>query len=513
MIRLRVKTAVAAAMINFTAITLAFSFSLQSVIRPLELQLNCKVNGNRDIDAANDDPSFVSSRKEFMSNIIAATSSAAPIVFSASRASATTNEPTTRIELTVDTEYLIRVLEYFDGDMRKVLGVLVRTPQTTVEIEPPAKGNDPNLSPKDAILRALYSYKAPEDYVTQASWLKLDEPKKGWVEFLTKKRYKIYLPAIGTDDNKENGVLEVIIQSTNLNLSNLEAGVCVVALSYPIAYSYYNYESFIEEKEKAMKKAQLAAKNAAKGGAAKKDKKSTNRDDSVKYSDNGENRSPEGKDEVSKYVARSIEQLPTNKRGIPASAVVIDGDTAGLKQQKEPKSKSSTTAKIENKELQYPDAQNYDTIVEQQLIQSKSDPGKGFNELEQLVSAAAAENQFKEVEELANIAEQQWLQSEAENDQGIDELEQLVAAAAAAATTTLSANIPAQSTPSSGGRVTSQQNVGANEYYSLDDSTLDFSETDASGTGDMGTNSLRSLVENLKPRRAGPLSNNYLDSL
>jgi len=86
-------------------------------------------------------------------------------------------EPT-KIELTVDTEYLVRVLDYFDGDMRKVLGVLVRSPQTKVEISPPAKGSDPKLTPEDQLLRALYSYKSPEDYLNQASWLKISKTDK-----------------------------------------------------------------------------------------------------------------------------------------------------------------------------------------------------------------------------------------------------------------------------------------------------------------------------------------------
>lgn len=54
------------------------------------------------------------SRREFLSKMIAAT---APVLFGASQASAVIDEPT-RIELEVDTEYLIRVLNYFDGECR-----------------------------------------------------------------------------------------------------------------------------------------------------------------------------------------------------------------------------------------------------------------------------------------------------------------------------------------------------------------------------------------------------------
>ena len=153
--------------------------------------------------------------------------------------------------------------------MRKVLGVLVRAPTTTVEIDPPAYGSDQNLTPEDAILRALYSYKSPEDYATQASWLKLKEKDKGFLsslgEFLTKKRYTLQLPSIseGSSDKKEDrtkiiktkdGVIEystVDIQQQAIKLSNLEAGVALAVVSYPAAYGYYNYESYREEEVKS----------------------------------------------------------------------------------------------------------------------------------------------------------------------------------------------------------------------------------------------------------------------
>ena len=66
----------------------------------------------------------------------------------------------------------------FDTLQRKVLGVLVKAPQTTVEISPPQKGSDPKLTPEEQLLRALYSYDKPEDYVDQASWLKLQKSDK-----------------------------------------------------------------------------------------------------------------------------------------------------------------------------------------------------------------------------------------------------------------------------------------------------------------------------------------------
>ncbi|KAL7535793.1 hypothetical protein ACHAXR_006733 [Thalassiosira sp. AJA248-18] len=243
------------------------------------------------------------SRRDFISKFAAAV----PVLLTATQASAVSEEPT-RIELEVDTEYLIRVLNYFDGDMRKVLGVLVRSPQTTVEIDPP-KGGDPKakLTPEDAILRALYSYNSPEDYVTQASWLKVDEPNEGWIDVLTKKRYRIYLPSLGSG-GEENGTLEVNIRPTNLNLSNLEAGVALGVLSYPLAYSYYNYESYKEEQAALAKRAKMAAKKAAKAktAGAKKESKGTPKKEKVDVkAEEGEKQPPamkgqETKNEVDK---------------------------------------------------------------------------------------------------------------------------------------------------------------------------------------------------------------------
>ncbi|KAL3760067.1 hypothetical protein ACHAWU_006615 [Discostella pseudostelligera] len=480
------KLAVVAAIVCCIDATIAFSFCRQKVIRLTELQVNCDVNG--DVAAADDDDDgdllFVSNRKEFISKVVAAASAVTPILVSKSPAfaAASASEPTTRIELTVDTEYLIRVLEYFDGDMRKVLGVLIRAPTTSVEIEPPSKGNNPNLSPKDAILRALYSYKSPEDYVTQASWLKVDEPEKGWVEFLTKKRYKIYLPSIGADGKNEDGVLEVTIQSTNINLSNLEAAVGVIAVSYPLAYGYYNYESFIEEKDKAAKKKQLAAKNAAKGGAVKKAKKNANNDDVVKTNADGETQPPVLKGQATTKDVMVEKQLPTKGYAIDEQlgVEVLDlrseqSSTAPLEQ---PQFTSMpTNSEPSRNELRYNAAKDYSTTIEQKWTQPE---GLGINELEQLV-AAAAQNQFKEVEEYANTN----FQPASGPDQSINELEQLVAAAAWSA---------------------------ESEVQLIDDNFSENLDESMNMPNNMETNNLRSLVENMKPRR-GPMSNNYLDTL
>ena len=544
-------SAVAAAIISSKYTTAAFSSSRQRQCRPVEVWLNRHVVDGEivvadDADATDadttDTPAHVSTRIAFLSKVVSAATSlfATPtILFSAPPSSIaaeySSELATTRIELTVDTEYLIRVLKYFDGDMRKVLGVLVRAPQTTLEIEPPAKKRtNPNvLSPRDAILRALYSYKSPEDYATQASWLKVDEPDRGWVEFLTKKRYKIYLPSIGSDDNNkdENGMLEVTIQSTNIQLSNLEAALGVVVLSYPLAYSYYNYESFIEEKEKAAKKAQLAAKNnAVKDGAVKKDKKAQKNENAVIDSTNLENRQPvtqpveeQSQTKIGEVSASDIDAgakyAIDDHPGAAVPDLQLDSSIASPEQEQEqhpPNSNPLSTISetyLQNEELQYYDkVHNEDTAIEQQWLMSQTDPALGINELEQLVAvaaAAAAKTPFKDMNDYANVVEQQQKlikMAAGPADQDVNELEQLVAAAAS-----------------------SQQTANTNdEAYYLNDSTLELPETVASDTVEVEdsidfpsrqnnnrwASSLRSLVENMNPRRGGPMSNNnYLDTL
>ena len=157
--------------------------------------------------------------------------------------------------------------------MRKVLGVLVRSPQTVVEIDPPSKGIDSKITPEDAILRALYSYDSPEDYLNQASWLKLKKADGGLVELLTKKRYRIYLPSMGKSTNyvpNEGGGLEVTVKPTNINLSNLEAGVGLAIASYPLSYALFTYERQKEEEAAALKKAQMKKKKEMAEAAKKK---------------------------------------------------------------------------------------------------------------------------------------------------------------------------------------------------------------------------------------------------
>ena len=168
---------------------------------------------------------------------------------------------------------------------------------------------------------------------------------------------------------------------------------------------------------------------------------------------------------------------------------------------------------LQNEELQYYDkVHNEDTAIEQQWLMSQTDPALGINELEQLVAvaaAAAAKTPFKDMNDYANVVEQQQKlikMAAGPADQDVNELEQLVAAAAS-----------------------SQQTANTNdEAYYLNDSTLELPETVASDTVEVEdsidfpsrqnnnrwASSLRSLVENMNPRRGGPMSNNnYLDTL
>lgn len=237
-----------------------------------------------DIDQQQRNPSFfhsdedvlASKRRNFFSKVTGATAAATAFsaVSSVSPAQAVTEDPT-RIELVVETDYLIRVLNYFDGDMRKVLGAIVRSPLTSVEIEPPQSkftfGGETPVSPKDAILRALYSKNTPEINEEQAKWLKVDAPNP-WIEFLTKKRYELDIPFLFTKEGEMKGSIKKIIvkPATTLSLSNIEAAIGLAALSYPVAYAFYEYESWQEEQEKLAKKKMMAAKKAAKAKAASK---------------------------------------------------------------------------------------------------------------------------------------------------------------------------------------------------------------------------------------------------
>eukprot|EP00956_Cyclotella_meneghiniana_P021991 scaffold40827_cov88-Cyclotella_meneghiniana.AAC.2 len=247
-----------------------------------------------------------SKRRNFFSKVTATTAVATAFsttVSSATPAYAVTEEPT-RIELVVETDYLIRVLNYFDGDMRKVLGAIVRSPLTNVEIEPPrAKfnfGGETSVSPKDAILRALYSKDTPEINEEQKSWLKVDPPNP-WIEFLTKKRYELSIPFFYMKEGEQKGSIKKIVvrPATTLTLSNIEAAIGVAAISYTVAYAFYNYESYAEEQEKLAKKRMIAAKKKAKSaskGAVKKGEASTD----VKGSDAKAPKKKAMKGEISK---------------------------------------------------------------------------------------------------------------------------------------------------------------------------------------------------------------------
>ena len=248
----------------------------------------------KELESTND----VSNRRGFLSQLAASAS----FLLSSSlpqQANAFPDEPTL-IEISVDTEYFIRVLDYFDGDMRKALGVLIRAPSTQVEIDAPARGGgNGSINPRDAVLNALSSYNEEEYAVQQASWVKVDKPNRT-LELLLKKRYALSLPSVGSAEDaeqveivlKDGGTVQYTpmkLERTKLSLSNLEAGIGLAVASYPLAYGLYNYESFREEEEKKLKKAQMAAKKAkaaavkkakAKGSPKKKEKKATNVDKS-----------------------------------------------------------------------------------------------------------------------------------------------------------------------------------------------------------------------------------------
>ena len=263
--------AAAALVVLLAATSHSFSFVPQGQQQRCSSALHAEQD-----NSSQESSTSVSTRRGFFSQV-AATASAS-LLLSASPQQATaadSNEPT-RIELSVDTEYMIRVLDYFDGDMRKVIEVLIRAPSTEVEIETPASRFD--TSAKDAILSAISSYSAdPEQAARQASWIKVDEPNRT-LDFLLKKRYNLSVPSAGSQDAqeieivlKDGGTLKykpMKLDSTPFSLSNLEAAVGLAVASYPVAYGVYNYDSWKEEQDKKEKRKQMAAKKAAKAKAA-----------------------------------------------------------------------------------------------------------------------------------------------------------------------------------------------------------------------------------------------------
>ena len=234
----------------------------------------------------------LSRRRALTKAATVAATAAATLTSNANAAKASITVEPTKIELNVETDYLIRALETFDGDMRKVLAAIVRSPMTTVHIEAP---NSKKGEARDAILRALYSYEVPEDYVEQASWLDLQAKDNSIVGWLTKKRYKLTIPNISAPNvasmpqNKyaftegaEQPLKKLPVENPpqverperkfkdTITLSNLEAGVAAGVLSYPATYAYYNYEGYQADQEAKAKRAKLAAKK--KAAAAKKKK-------------------------------------------------------------------------------------------------------------------------------------------------------------------------------------------------------------------------------------------------
>ncbi len=254
----------AAALVVLLATTDSFSF-----VPRIEQRSTSALHAERD------NSQEVATRRGFFSQVAAAASASLLLSSSPQQVNAVSDEPT-RIELSVDTEYMIGVLEYFEGDMRKVMEVLIQAPSTEVKIEPSA-GTRFDAGTKEAIFKALLAYdKDPEYAARQASWIKVDEPNRT-LDFLLKKRYNLSVPSAGPKDVqeieivlKDGGTLKykpMKIDSTPFSLSNLEAGVGLAVASYPVAYGVYNYDSWKEEQDKKEKKKQMAAKKAAKAKA------------------------------------------------------------------------------------------------------------------------------------------------------------------------------------------------------------------------------------------------------
>jgi len=245
-------------------------------------------------------------------------------------AEAYTQEPTT-IQLKVETDYLIKSIEAFNGDMRRVLAAIVRSPYTEVSINAPQKDKD---AARDAILRALYSYEAPEDYLEQARWLEIGETDSSLAGWLTRKRWKVSVP------NFSPG--EEMPLKTTVTLSNLEAGVGVGILSYPLTYGYYKYEGYWEEQEaKARKEAAAAKKAAAAKAKAKKDKAKPAKEGGAKASGNAPKKAkaPLAKNngrEAAKAKPASAAVAATATEGATAAAAVTAASIGSTQDKSEP---------------------------------------------------------------------------------------------------------------------------------------------------------------------------------
>ena len=259
----------AAALVVLLATSHSFSFVPK-------IEQRCPSALHAEQDNSQESTSSVSTRRGFFSQV-AATASASLLLSSAPQQTLAASDEPTRIELSVDTEYMIQALDYFDGDMRKVIEVLIRAPSTEVEIEPPA-GRLFDAGPKDAILSALSAYNEDPEYAArQASWIKVDKPNRT-LGFLLKKRYDLSVPSAGPKHDvqeieivlKDGGTLKykpMKIDSTPFSLSNLELGAGLAVASYPVAYGVYNYDSWKEDQQKKEKRAKMAAKKAAKAKA------------------------------------------------------------------------------------------------------------------------------------------------------------------------------------------------------------------------------------------------------
>jgi hypothetical protein len=172
----------------------------------------------------------------------------------------------TKIEVNVETDYLVRALDYFEGDVKKTMGAVVRAPGSSVRIDPPQEA-------RDDVLRALYPFKEPEEYATQAAWVGVTvKPEKSLTDSLTEKKYNVDAGGF------------------SIGLSTLDIGLAAVVVSYPFTFGAYQAERAQEEKVAAAKKAAINAKKSGlerKNSAALRAKKRAEAND-------GRQRGPKG---------------------------------------------------------------------------------------------------------------------------------------------------------------------------------------------------------------------------
>jgi len=165
----------------------------------------------------------------------------------------------TRIELTVDTEYLLRCLDFFNGDLNMAIATIARSRQDSeIKVDPPREE-------LGTVLKAIYTNKSPQQLEEQQYWLPatiVPYQENLWAESWAEKKYRVIT-------STENGQVEAF------TFNNVQAALAAaggVAATYPASYAYYTYQNAEEEKKAAAKRAAIKAKKDAKAAAAKKKK-------------------------------------------------------------------------------------------------------------------------------------------------------------------------------------------------------------------------------------------------